>query len=188
MTLPFGGWRAAPCQLLTDREIIVAGYRNETTGWKSLLTLRQLYQPIKPRRQIGLRIGKALISGGGNIRFEVHPATWQQIRAGLNQIGFARDDVRDGERNAVGEARRSYTQRLEQIAQAVGIVRITQIGTEAENVLESAHSGAVSIMNTVAVAAALGPRRQGNQPDRTVAVAATFIPGNDQEAATGVSG
>src|SRR5438067_13934392 len=107
---------------------MVACYGNYTNIWKTFLTLPQLSHPIKPRRQIGLRIGKALISGGGNIRFEVHPATWQQIRAGLNQIGFVWDDVRDGERNAVGEARRSYTQRLKQIAQAVGIVRISQIG------------------------------------------------------------
>ena len=43
-------------------------------------------------------------------------------------------------------------------------------------------------MNGVVVTAAFGARRQNNQADGAVAIAATFIPGNDEEAAIVVSG
>src|SRR5437870_13068406 len=69
-------WRAAGSDVLTNRETIVGPYRNNHESMEPAQAgLRQLYQTIKPRRQMGLRIGKGLIRRAGHVRFDVHPAT-----------------------------------------------------------------------------------------------------------------
>ena len=89
----------------------------------------------------------------------------------MKVIRFVDDQIGGGDSQSVRQpAHGGNFYRLEKITQVVGVVRIGQVRPKAEDVLESAHSGAVSIMNAVIVAAAFGARRQSNQADGTVAI------------------